>query len=97
MTVGQRGQGCEVVLRRQPASIIDGRPEGGYTGVFEIVCCDCGDDPARDYREVSPRLQLIRGPYQIAMGIAAYEQHLDWHQRAAGETSSRAARASSGP
>jgi hypothetical protein len=61
-----------VVLRRQPARIVAGRPEGGYTNVFEIVCCDCGDQPDLDYREVSPELQRIRGPYPIAAGVAAY-------------------------
>jgi hypothetical protein len=62
-----------VVLRRQPASIVASRPEGGYTNVFEIICCDCGDQPDLDYREVSPQLQQIRGPYPLAAGVAAYE------------------------
>jgi len=42
---------------------VDGRPEGPYTDAFEIICCDCGDDPGLEYFEVSPRLQLIRGPF----------------------------------
>jgi hypothetical protein len=70
-----------VVLRRQPARLVEGQPEGGYTDVYEIVCCDCGDDPDLDYREVSPRLQLVRGPYPIAAGVAAYEQHLKRHEQ----------------
>ena len=45
--------------RRQPARIVDGQPEGGYTSMFEIICCDCGDHPGRDYREVPPGLQRI--------------------------------------
>ena len=49
------------VLRRLPARIVAGRPEGGYTNVFEIICCDCGDQPYLDYREVSPELQRTAG------------------------------------
>ena len=68
-----------VVLRRQPAHVIDGQAQGPYTDAFEIICCDCGDDPGLDYREVSPRLQLIRGPYPIAAGIDAFLTHLRLH------------------
>ena len=74
------GHGWTAVLRRQPARIVKGRPEGGYTDVFEIICSDCGDHPDLDYREVSARLQLVRGPSPIAVGIAAYEDHLRLHQ-----------------
>jgi hypothetical protein len=70
-----------VVLRRQPAHIVDGRAEGPYTDAFEIICCDCGDDPGLEYAGVSARLQLIRGPYLIADGIAAYEAHLGVHHQ----------------
>ena len=80
-----------VVLRRQPTRIVEGRPEGGYTDVYEIVCCDCGDHPDLDYREVSPRLQLVRGPYPIAAGVAAYEQHLKLHQQLERATGIKAA------
>jgi hypothetical protein len=58
---GQPRPDWTVVLRRRPARIVEGRPEGGYTDEFEIICCDCGDDPDLDYREVSPALQRIRG------------------------------------
>jgi hypothetical protein len=68
------------VLRRQPARVVDGRPAGGCTDMFEIICCDCGDDLRLDFLEVSPRLQLVRGPYSLAAGVAAYEQHVDLHQ-----------------
>jgi hypothetical protein len=61
------------VLRRRPARIVAGRPEGGYTNMFEIICRDCGDQPGLDYREVSPQLQRTRGPYPIAAGVTAYE------------------------
>jgi hypothetical protein len=77
----QRDDGWTVVLRRQPARIVDGRPTGPYTDAFEIICCDCGDHPGLEYAQVSPRFQLIRGPYPIAVGIAAYETHLKMHCR----------------
>ena len=80
-TRDQPGYGWTVVLRRQPARLVEGRQEGGYTDVFELICCDCGDDPDLDYREVSPELQRARGPYPIAAGVAAYEQHLRLHQQ----------------
>jgi hypothetical protein len=59
------------VLRRRPVCMAEGRPSGGYTNVFEIICCDCGDHPYWDDREVSPELQRIRGPYSMAEGVAA--------------------------
>ena len=80
-THNPRVDGWTLVLRRQPARMVAGRPEGGYADVFELICCDCGDDPGTDYREVSPRLQLVRGPYPIAAGVAAYEQHRRLHQQ----------------
>jgi hypothetical protein len=76
---GRPGLDWTVVLRRQPARIVTGQVEGGYTSMFEIICRDCGDDPGLDYREVSPGLQRTRGPYPIAVGVAAYEQHLKRH------------------
>ena len=78
---GHAGHGWTVVLRRRPTRIVVGRPEGGYTDEYEIICCDCGDDPARDYREVSPELQRIRGSYPIAAGITAYVNHARRHPR----------------
>ncbi len=68
--------GWTVVLRRQPARIVEGRPDGGYTNAFEFICCDCGDHLDLDCCDVSPELQRIRGPYPIAAGIAAYAKHL---------------------
>lgn len=73
---GEPGHGWTAVLRRQPILIVDGRAHGGYTGVFELICCECGDNPYLGYSQVSPRLQQVRGPYAIAAGVAAYEQHL---------------------
>ncbi len=68
--------GWTVVLRRQPVHLVAGRPEGGYTDSYELICCDCGDDPELDYRDVPADLQRIRGPYTISGGIAAYGQHV---------------------
>jgi hypothetical protein len=86
-TRDQPGDGWTVVLRRQPTRMAEGRPERGYTDVYEIVCCDCGDDPDLNYSEVAPVLRQVRGPYPIADGITAYVMHLrlrhqpaTWHQ-----------------
>jgi len=76
---GRPGLDWTVVLRRQPARIVSGQAEGGYTNMFEIICCDCGDDPDLDYCDVPPGLQRTRGPYPIVAGVAAYEQHLKRH------------------
>jgi hypothetical protein len=73
---GQRGGGWTLVLRRKPAHMVRGRPEGGYSEAYELVCSDCGDDPDLDYREVSPGLRRIRGPYLIAAGVTAYTRHV---------------------
>ncbi len=86
-TRDQPGDGWTVVLRRRPARMMEGQPEGGYTDLFEIICCDCGDHPDLDRREVSPVLQRIRGPYPIADGIAAYVMHLGLYHRQARATS----------
>jgi hypothetical protein len=75
----QRVDGWTVVLRRQPSRLVEGQPEGGYTDVFELICCECGDDPDLDYREVSPSLRRVRGPYPVATGITACEQHRRLH------------------
>lgn len=75
------GLGWTVVLRRQPVRIVQGQVEGGYTDVYELVCCECGDHPDADYREVSPELQQIRGPYPFSLSIAAYERHVSRYHR----------------
>ena len=72
---GQLGHGYTASLRRQPAHIEEGQVEGGYTGVFELICPECGDHPYLDYCEISPWLQRIRGPYTMRAGLAAYEKH----------------------
>jgi hypothetical protein len=67
--------GWTLVLRRQPVRLVEGRPEGGYTDTYELICCDCGDDPDLDYRDVPLELQRIRGPYRFSTGIEAYGRH----------------------
>jgi alkylhydroperoxidase/carboxymuconolactone decarboxylase family protein YurZ len=81
VTGDQPGDGWTVVLRRQPARIVGGHAEGPYSDAFEVICCECGDDPGLEYAEVSRTLQLIRGPYPIVGGIAAYETHLSVHHQ----------------
>ena len=80
-TYEQPALGWTVVLRRCPVRIVEGQVQGGYADTFEIICCDCGDHPDWDYRDVSPRLQRIRGPYPIAAGVTACEEHLKLHHR----------------
>jgi hypothetical protein len=80
-TYEQPALGWTVVLRRCPVRIVEGRVQSGSADTFEIICCDCGDHPDRDYRDVSPRFQGIRGPYPIALGVTAYKEHLRLHHR----------------
>lgn len=80
MTIfGHPGLDWTVVLRRRPARLVAGEPEGDYADMFELICCACGDDPGLDYREVSPEIRRIRGPYPVVAGVAAYAQHLKQH------------------
>ncbi|TVZ02234.1 hypothetical protein EAS64_25760 [Trebonia kvetii] len=65
-----------MVLRGRPTRIPGGQPQGGSIHVYELICCDCGDDPDLDYRDVSLELQQIRGPYPFREGVAAYERHV---------------------
>ena len=69
------------MLRRQPASPGTGHPED-HTGMFEVVCGKCGDDPGLDYQEVSSGLRQIRGPYPLAAGIAVFAKHDEYHDTA---------------
>jgi hypothetical protein len=73
-----------------PVRMVEGRPEGGYTDAYELICCDCGDDPDLDYHDISPELRRIRGPYLIADGVAAYGRHVRlYHSRPVTWTASR--------
>ena len=82
-TCDQPALGWTVVLRRQPVRIVHGQAEGGYTDAFELICCDCGDHPDLDYRDIPPKLQQIRGPFPIAAGVMAYGKHLKRHHKQA--------------
>jgi len=73
------GPGWTVILRRRPARVVASRPDGGHAGAYELVCCTCGDHPDLDYRDVSPELQQIRGPYPVEAGIAAFVKHVEPH------------------
>ena len=73
---GQPGHGRTAFVRRQPVRIVDGRFEGGYTDMFELVCPSCGDHPYLDYPEVTPRLQWLRGPRTLEAALATYDKHL---------------------
>jgi hypothetical protein len=75
-TRDQPVDGWTVVLRRQATRVVEGRPEGGYTDAYEIVCCYCGDHPDFHYSEVSPELRRVRGPYSVADGVTAYIEHV---------------------
>ncbi len=86
---GRPGHGRTAFVRRQPASIIDGRFEGGYTGLFELICPQCGDHPYLDYSEVPPRLQELRGPYPLLASMAAYDKHLGLEETGADSSISR--------
>ncbi len=72
---GHPDHGIGTALRRQPVRIVNGQAQGGYTGVFEVICPDCGDDPGLGYFEVSPRLQELRGPRPLEEGLEAFERH----------------------
>jgi hypothetical protein len=73
---GEPGHGWTAVLRRQPVLTGDGRAGRRYTGAFELICCECGDNRYLDYSQVSSRLRQLRGPYTMSAGLAAYERHL---------------------
>ena len=73
---GQPGHGRTAFMRRQPVRIVDGRFEGGYTDVFELICPACGDHPYLDYSEVPPRIQWLRGPRTQEAALDAYHKHL---------------------
>jgi hypothetical protein len=72
---GQPGHGRTATLREQSAWVVYDR-QGHRTGLFEIICGDCGDHPYVDYEGIPPRLQRIRGPYSLEAGLAAYAEHV---------------------
>jgi hypothetical protein len=74
--IGQPGHGRTAFVRRQPVCIVDGRVQGGYTDMFELICPGCGDNPYVDYAEIPPQLQLLRGPLALEAALDTYEKHL---------------------
>jgi hypothetical protein len=79
-------------LRRQPARIVGGRTEGGYTSEFELICPSCGDHPFLDYSEVPLRLQRLCGPRTLEAALAAYDEHLGPDEDRAGNSGARDAK-----
>jgi len=78
MTDHEHEPDWSVTLRRQPASLSTDHAEGGVS-TYEIICRECGDDPALEHREVSSELRQIRGPYTLSDGIAAFTRHNEFH------------------
>jgi len=74
--VGELGHGFGAILRRRRAPIAHGCPENGHSAMFELICYDCGDDPALDYQEVPSRLRQLRGPRTMETAWTAYERHI---------------------
>lgn len=93
---GQPGHGRTAILRRQSAWVVYDR-EGHRTGLFEIICGDCGDHPYLDYEGISPRLQRIRGPYTLEAGLEAYAEHVGLSEATPGRSGGGEATMSPGP
>jgi hypothetical protein len=73
---GQPGHGRTAFARRQPVRVVNGRFDGGYADVFELICPGCGDDPYLDYTAVPPRLQLLRRPRALQAALTACHKHI---------------------
>ena len=74
-------------IRLRQGKLVDG-PSGQRAwdrttaGRFEIICPGCGDDPSRDWSEISEELRRIRGEYATKEGAkAALEDHLGMETR----------------
>ncbi len=93
---GQPGHGRTASLRRQSAWVVYDR-EGRRTGLFEIICRDCGDHPYLDYEGIPPRLQRIRGPYSLEAGLEAYAEHVGLTEAKPGGSGTGEATMSPGP
>jgi hypothetical protein len=51
-------------------------------GPYEIICPGCGDDPSRDWSEISEELRRIRGIYATkASAEAALMDHIGMQTR----------------
>jgi hypothetical protein len=80
------GDGTAFVRRRR-RRLVDG-PSGERVwdntaeGPYEIVCPGCGDDPDRDWSEISEELRRIRGIYSTKEGAeAALMDHIGMQTR----------------
>ena len=74
-------------IRLRRGKLVDG-PSGRRVwdetagGPYEIVCPACGDDPDRDWSEISAELRRIRGIYSTKAGAeAALEDHIGMQTR----------------
>ena len=74
-------------VRLRRGKLIDG-PRGQRVwdntadGPYEIVCPGCGDDPDRDWSEISEELRRIRGMYSTkASAEAALMDHIGMQTR----------------
>ena len=57
--------------------MIDGQVDGRYTGLYEVICPVCGDDPNLGNDQVPPDLQRLGGPSEsLAGGLAAFDGHV---------------------
>ena len=76
--------------RRKLADSPSGRRAQGNTaeGLYEIVCPGCGDDPDRDWSEVSEELRRIRGIY--ATKRSAEDGIRTWKRERGGRLQSQA-------
>ena len=93
---GQPGHGRTASLRWQSAWVVYDR-EGHRTGLFEIICRDCGDHSYLDYEGIPPRLQRIRGPYTLEAALKAYAEHVGLSEAAPARSGAGEATMSPGP
>jgi hypothetical protein len=58
-------------LRHQRVLRVKGRLEDGYTGAFEVICCDRGNHASLGYSQVPARPQWLRGQYDTIEDLAS--------------------------
>ena len=80
-TRDQQAAAWTLILRRQDVPSVAAQPQAGDAQPYELICIDCGDHPNVTYRDASPELQQVRGPYLFAAAAAAFEQHVQLHER----------------
>jgi hypothetical protein len=74
-------------VRLRRGKVVDGSLghrvwDGTTEGPYEIVCPGCGDDPDRDWSEISEELRRIRGRYSTKEGAeAALMDHIGMQTR----------------